>query len=312
MLLQEAKSSSEIENIFTTNDDLYQAFNGDPEKADRHTKEVLRYEKALWFGYQRIKSGEPFSPAFFTEIVRIIKDDASYSIRIRPGTRIVSSKTRQTIYAPPEGESLLRELLDNLAQYLQAKDGVDPLIKLAVAHYQFEAIHPYHDGNGRTGRLINVLYLVSEGLLDLPVLYLSSYIIGNKAQYYRGLREVTEEQRWEEWIEFMLEGIRRTSDETKDRLGQIRTALAEAIELARTQMQRGYSKELLELIFTQPYTRINTLESAGIAKRETASAYLKELERIGLLASFKSGREVLFVNPGLYEILTGIPFEPRG
>lgn len=302
ILLQEAKLSSEIENIVTTDDDLYRAFSEDSEKADPSTKEVLRYEQALWHGYKLLREeGRPISVDLFLDIVGIIKQRPT-AIRSEPGTRIVNPR-RESIYAPPSGERRLRELLDNLLDYLQAQDGVDPLIKMAVAHYQFEAIHPFPDGNGRTGRVLNILHLVNQGLLDLPVLYLSRSIIQNKRLYYEGLRRVTEEHAWEDWIVYILEAVEATAVATKVKVLGIRDALTRAIEQARTDMTRGYSKELIELVFQQPYTRISFLDRAGIAKRDAASAYLRELERIGILKGVKHGRERLYINHKLQQLL---------
>ncbi len=303
IVLQEAKLSSEIENIVTTNDELYRAFNDDAERTDPATKEVLRYQDALWHGYQHLKSGNVLSAGLFTRIVSIIKE-RDMDVRRMPGTRIVNRKAGEPIYSPPEGEALIRRLLDNLSEYLYREDEVVPLIKMAVAHYQFEAIHPFPDGNGRTGRVLNILYLVDRGLLEVPVLYLSRYIIQNKSEYYAGLRKVTEEGAWEEWVIYILDAIESTARETQVTIERIRDAMLAAIDDARLKMNKGYSRELIELIFLQPYTRISDLETAGIAKRDTASEYLRELERIGLLQSIKLGRQRLFVNRSLLAVLS--------
>lgn len=302
ILLQEAKVSSEIENIVTTNDELYRAFSDDAERADASTKEVLRYEESLWHGFQHLQQKGLLTSRLFVEIAQIIKEH-EINIRKLPGTRVANRRTGEPIYAPPEGENLIRSFLDNLSEYLYAEDGVDPLIKMAAAHYQFEAIHPFPDGNGRTGRVLNVLYLIDCGLLGIPVLYLSRYIIQNKAAYYEGLRRVTEEQAWEDWIVYMLDGIEQTAMDTKNRIVRIRDAIVEAANIAKASMIKGYSKELIELIFQQPYTRIPMLERAGIAKRDAASNYLRELDRIGLLRRSKHGRDMLYLNSKLLEIL---------
>ena len=302
IVLQEAKLSSEIENIVTTNDELYRAFGHDPERTDPATKEVLRYQEALWHGYDRLEQGGLLTTRLFIEIASIIKEHDT-GVRKMPGTRVANRRTGEPIYAPPEGEELLRRLLDNVSEYLYSEDGTDPLIKMAVAHYQFEAIHPFPDGNGRTGRVINILYLVAQKLLDVPVLYLSRFIIQNKGAYYEGLRRVTEEARWEEWVLFMLDAIEQTSRDTKRRIEAIRDAQAEAVALARTQMRRGYSRELVELVFSQPYIRIGMLLESKVAKRDAASEYLRELERIGLLRSEKYGRTRFYLNERLLRIL---------
>ena len=309
LILQEAKLSSEIENIVTTNDELYRALSDDAEQSDPATKEVLRYSEALWYGFEQLQQGALLSPRLFGEIAQIIK---RYEIPVRsmPGTRVVNRATNEPIYAPPEGEALIRRLLDNLSEYLYAEDDVDPLIKMAAAHYQFEAIHPFPDGNGRTGRVINILYLVSQGLLGVPTLYLSRYIMRNKRAYYEGLRRVTEEEAWEDWIAYVLEGVQQTAIDTKGTILGIREAMLAAVERAKTDMRRGYRKELIELIFQQPFTRIAFLERDDIAKRQAASAHLKELERIGLLTSFKHGRDRLYLNEPLLRLLSGSAWRP--
>jgi Fic family protein len=303
IVLQEAKLSSEIENIVTTNDELYRAFSDDAEKTDPSTKEVLKYEEGLWHGYQHLRASGLLTSRLFIEIVQIIKQQ-DINVRSLPGTRVVNRSTGEPIYSPPEGQLLIRGLLDNLSSFLYNEDDIDPLIKMAIAHYQFEAIHPFPDGNGRTGRIINILYLVEQKLLGIPVLYLSKYIIQNKALYYEGLRRVTEEAAWEDWIVYMLEGIEQTARDTKNKIDAIRKAMLESAEFAKSEMKKGYSKELIELIFQQPYTRISSLEEVGIAKRDAASLYLRELDRIGILKGFKQGREMLYINTSLFDILS--------
>ncbi|WP_054032025.1 Fic family protein [Desulfatitalea tepidiphila] len=300
IVLQEARLSSEIENIVTTSDELYKAADEDPSKVDQPTKEVLHYREALWHGFENLKT-RPLSTNLFIELVGIIKQ-IDLGIRKVPGTKIADSRG-QIVYTPPEGEALLRELLANLERFMNAEDGIDPLVKLAVFHYQFEAIHPFTDGNGRTGRIINILYLVEQELLKIPVLYLSHYIIRNKADYYAGLRRVTEQNAWEEWILYMLEAIAATARQTRDKIFRIRDLVNAAQETARTKAPKIYSKDLIELIFEQPYCKIRFLEQRALAKRQTASVYLKTLEEIGLLQSLKVGREVYFMNMPLLAIL---------
>lgn len=302
IVLQEAKISSEIENIVTTNDKLYRALSEEGKEFDPQTKEVLGYEQALWHGYQQLKEGEFFNTRFFIELMQTIRR-IDIGIRTMPGTQVVSSRTGNVIYTPPQGEKQIRDLLQNLSEYLYSADETDPLIKMAVMHYQFEAIHPFADGNGRTGRVLNILYLIHEKLLDVPILYLSHYIIEKKNEYYLGLRKVTEDGAWEDWIIFILDAIETMSTEAKQRILAIRQALNAAIELTRTLKPKIYRKELIELIFQQPYTRITAIEQSGIAKRDAATRYLKELEEIGLLQSFKSGRELLYLNKSLLNLL---------
>ncbi|NBC26468.1 MAG: Fic family protein [Bacteroidetes bacterium] len=302
--LQEAKSSSEIENVVTTNDKLFTALSADDTHVDPQTKEVLRYRQALWQGVERLgKEEQSLTTGLFISLMQIIKETTE-GIRTDPGTVIANPTTRQTIYWPPEGEALIRNFLENLEHYYNADDDVDPLIKMAVAHYQFEAIHPFEDGNGRTGRLMIILYLIDKGLLHQPVLYLSDAIISQKQAYYRLLRAVTENGEWEPWILFMLDAVETTSRQTMHQISEIMTLLESTLDLARERLpDRVYSKELIELIFEQPYCKVKHLVDRGIAKRQTAADYLRELEDAGLLKSKQVGRENLFLNVALYELL---------
>jgi Fic family protein len=301
IVLQEAKSSSEIENIVTTNDKLFTALSAEDSGTDPQTKEVLRYRQAMWKGVGALQKG-PLSTDLFISLMQTIKETDA-GIRTEPGTVIANPNTRKVIYWPPEGEGLIRNLLENLEQYLQADDETDPLVKMAVAHYQFEAIHPFDDGNGRTGRLINILWLMEQGLLNHPVLYLSDTIINQKQKYYNLLRGVTEKEEWEPWILFMLDAVEATSRGTMERIDQILAALNETLQMAREKLPaRVYSKELIELLFEQPYCKVKFLVDRGIAKRQTAAEYLRELEQAGILKSKQVGRENLFLNVRLYEV----------
>jgi Fic family protein len=238
----------------------------------------------------------------FVEIAQLIKE-TQFDIRRMPGTRIASSKG-ETIYTPPEGESVIRDKLRELENFMHADDDLDVLVKMALLHYQFEAIHPFPDGNGRTGRILNILYLVDQGLLNLPVLYLSRYIIDHKAAYYEGLRRVTEEGAWHDWVLYMLDAVEQTSIRTH---GQI-TAILALMESVRERVQREapgiYSKDLIEQIFKQPYCKIAFLERAGMGTRQTCAKYLRELEALGVLTGQKMGREVYFINTALFKLLT--------
>ena len=302
--LQEAKLSSEIENIVTTNDELYRAFADNGGRTDSHTKEVLSYNTALWQGYDSLKAGRPLSTSLFEELVRTIKrNDAG--VRETPGTRIVTGDG-EAVYTPPEGELLLKDKLANLEQFIHADDGLDPLVKLAVLHYQFDAIHPFSDGNGRTGRILNILYLVEVGLLDIPILYLSRYIINHKSDYYTGLRCVTEESRWVEWILFMLRAVEETARIAHMLIVDIRALMQATTEKVRTELPKIYSKDLIEVLFSHPYCKSRFLEQSRIAQRQTASRYLKELSRIGVLAPpLEVGRESYYLNVSFYKLLTG-------
>ena len=300
IVLQEARLSSEIENIVTTNDELYRAAADMEGSADPHTKEVLRYRQALWTGFQGLQE-RPLSTNLFIDIVRNIKQ-ADMDIRKVTGTAL-KSQQGDVVYTPPEGESIIRDKLANLESFIHAEDGLDQLVRLAVIHYQFEAIHPFPDGNGRTGRIINILFLVEKGLLDIPVLFLSHYILRNKADYYAGLRGVTEEGSWEPWVLFMLRAIEETARKTSSRVERILAMMDEVKVTVQEKASRIYSKDLIETIFMHPYCKIRFLEEAGIAKRQTASDYLKTLAAIGVLRPEKVGREAYYINDRLYKVL---------
>lgn len=301
--LLEARASSEIENVVTTTDRLFRFAQDDRESlADPATKEALRYRTALYRGYQSLKR-RPLSTATAVEVCRTIKG-VNLDIRRVPGTALAGDATGSVIYTPPQGEALLRKLLANWERFLHEATDLDPLIRMAVGHYQFEAIHPFTDGNGRTGRVLNLLFLVDQGLLDLPVLYLSRSIIQSKSDYYRLLLAVTTDGQWDDWLHYMLKAVDETARWTTAKIRAIRELLEETADLVRKKRPAVYSRELVELIFVQPYCRIGNIVESGIAKRQTASVYLKELSDIGVLKEVKAGREKLFINPRLMTLLT--------
>jgi Fic family protein len=301
--LQEAKLSSEIENIVTSNDELYRAFADERQKTDIHTKEVLRYNDALWCGYQVItQQNKLLTTPLFEELASIVTGK-NMSVRKLTGTQLKNPATGQIIYTPPEGEVLIRDKLSNLGKFIYENISLDPLIKLAVIHYQFEAIHPFYDGNGRTGRIINILYLIEQKLLDLPVLYLSKYIIANKQNYYLLLKDVTQNRGWEPWILFILEAVEVTSKLTRNRILAIRQLMEETLENVRRNLPKIYSKDLIEVLFKHPYCKIQFLEEANIARRQTASVYLQELERIGVVRGLKKGRDRYYINQSFLDLL---------
>ncbi len=304
LILQEAKASSEIENVITTNDALFRAFTAQTGQTDPATKEVLRYREALWEGFTGLHERPVLTTNLFIKIVQTIKENEA-GIRKTTGTTVSNESTGEVIYTPPEGESIIRDQLKNLEDYVHSEDDIDPLIKLSLFHYQFEAIHPFIDGNGRAGRILNILFLVFKKLLDLPVLYLSKYLIENKREYYRLLRNVTEQYEWEPWILYMLEAIENTALYTRNKILDIRELMSGTLGFAMRKLpKRVYSKELIELLFRQPYTKGQFLVDAGIAKRQTAAEYLKELEKIGILKSHKTGKENLYLNIKLFELLS--------
>jgi Fic family protein len=303
--LQEARLSSEIENIVTTQDALFRATVEPFSRLDAATKEVLRYRSALRHGFEALQHGRPLDIDLLLELCSVLCAGPA-SLRDQEPIIIEDQVANAIVYTPPRGRSLLVSLLLNLCEFLTRSSELDPLIKMAVAHYQFEAIHPFLDGNGRAGRILNILALVQAGLLDIPVLYLSRYIIRNKAEYYMRLRAVTERGDWENWILFMLTAVQETAGWTTGRIKAVRALLDATAVRCREQLPpRVYSKELIELVFVQPYVRIQTLVDAGIGQRETASQYLRELERIGVLQREKRGREVLYRHPALLEALQG-------
>ena len=304
LVLQEARASSEIENIITTNDALFRALTANNPNADPATKEVLRYREALWTGYNSLTKNRRLNTDLFVKTVQIIKKDRK-SIRNVPGTVIANRITGAVIYTPPAGEPLIRKKLKELETFIHTADDIDPLVKLALIHYQFEAVHPFFDGNGRTGRIIIIYYLLHKGLLDLPVLYLSKYIIDRKSEYYRLLRQVTERSAWEPWILYMLDAVETTAALTRQQILDIRALMDDTVTFAKNKLPtRVYSKELIELVFRQPYTKGQLLVDAGIAERKTAADYLQELEKIGILKRKKVGRENLYLNEKLYKLLS--------
>lgn len=303
LVLKEARASSNIENIITTHDALYQAAASKSPVTDPQTKEVLNYRAALYRGNSLIREKGILTVNTILGIQEELEKNSA-GIRRLPGTSLVNDSTGEVIYTPPDNPDSIQALLKNLEAYINTEDDMDALIKMAVIHYQFESIHPFYDGNGRTGRILNVLFLVVKGLLDSPILYLSSYINRNRSEYYKRLQSVRTNEGWESWIHFVLKAVEVTSKETLELITSI-TALMEATtEKAKLGLpSTSYSKELIELIFENPYTKIEHLVNRGLAERRTASKYLKQLEEIGILESYKAGKEILFINKGLYEVL---------
>ncbi|MGH7676483.1 MAG: protein adenylyltransferase Fic [Gemmatimonadales bacterium] len=301
--LLEARASSEIENIVTTTDQLFRYAQPDREAlADPATKEALRYRTALRRGVELLKK-KPLATASAVEVCRTLLG-VNLDVRRVPGTALVSEATGQVVYTPPEGEALLRKLLANRERFLHEAQEVDPLIRMTVAHYQFEAIHPFTDGNGRTGRILNLLFLVEQELLELPVLYLSRAIIRRKVDYYQLLLAVTTREAWEDWILYMLRAVDETARWTTERIRAIRQLMQETADYVRKEAYGAYSRELVELIFVQPYCRIKNVVEARVAQRQTAAVYLKQLVGAGVLEEVKVGREKLFINPRLMRLLT--------
>lgn len=302
--LQEARASSAIENIITTQDELFKASIADKKNENPATKEVIHYKDALWFGVEQIKKKPVLTTNLFIAIMQIIKENES-GIRNAPGTQLKNPVTNKVIYTPPEGENVIREKLKNLEDFIHAEDTIDPLVKMAIIHYQFEAIHPFFDGNGRTGRIILLLYLKFTNLLDLPALYLSDYIIEHKDEYYTNLRKVTEEENWVDWILYMLDMVEQTALKGRQQIAKIENLMNEMGVQIQEKLPRIYSKDLMEALFRLPYTKRNQLEKLGLGNIKTVGNYLKELEKNGFLKSEQVGKEKLYLNFRLLEVLKG-------
>ncbi len=308
--LQESKASSAIENIITTHDELYQAVVQDHDvmlasgTISPSAKEVLRYREALYAGYNELQERNLLTTNLFIRLMQTIKQNSA-GIRRESGVYIKNQLTGEIVYTPPEGESVIRQKLYELEQFIHDEsNALNPIIRMALLHYQFEAIHPFADGNGRTGRILMVLYLVQQDFLDLPILFLSSYIIKHKARYYELLRAVTEREAWQEWCLFMAKAVEETARLTLNNIRRIRTAQDDITERARNGMKRGFSKELIDIIFEHPYCKIQSLTSRNLAQRQTASAYLQDLSALGILAPLKIGREIYYINTALMQILS--------
>lgn len=305
--LQEAKASSAIENIITTNDDLYQALIADKKFESPETKEVLRYKEALWLGLDRMKSNPFITTNLCIELVQKIKGNTA-GIRNTPGITL-SNPFGDVIYTPPTREQLIREKLANWEKFINEEDFVDPLIRMALMHYQFEAIHPFADGNGRTGRILLLLFLNQSGLLEIPAIYLSEYIIQHKNEYYHHLRAVTEQGDWESFILYMLEMVEKTANHGLKRLDQVTQLMEKTADAIRAKLPKVYSKDLVEVIFRLPYTKRQSLINIGLGTPKTVGNYLSALEKEGFLKSKKVGKEKLYLNTALMNILENSSLE---
>lgn len=298
--LLEAQASSEIENIVTTADELFQQSQIAGQSVEPAVKETLRYRSALWSGMEAMQSrGLTWSTA--REICSEVKGH-EMAVRTLPGTRIANSTTRKIIYSPPEGHQLLMSLLGNWEGFVHNAD-VDPLVAMAVAHYQFEAIHPFADGNGRTGRILNILMLVNAGLLEQPVLYLSRPIIKSKDQYYRRLLEVTSRGAWEEWVLYMVEVVRQAAYATRLKVGAITRAREQFVRDNSAASAGMKTAAFQQLLFAQPYCRIAQVQRECNVSRPTASSWLSSLEDAGALTSMQIGRDKLYLNRSFWQAL---------
>ena len=306
IVLQESRDSSAIENIVTTQDELYKAVAGD-QAVNQATREVLHYREALYVALQYMRDhNNLITSNLMVRAVQAIKQNNA-GIRNQPGTLLLNAITGETIHTPPCCEEVIRQKLAALETFINDPlfSDFDPIIKLALIHYQFEAIHPFADGNGRTGRILNALYLVQQKLLPQPVLCLSAYIVDNKELYYRLLRDVTTTGNWKDWILFMTTAVDSTAKLTMKKIRSIQDLKKEMEPAVLKVLEKfGNRMQLLDLMFTMPYLKIEHLVSKGIAHRETASNYLKLLVAEGLLASSQVGRNLYFTNHRLMDILT--------
>jgi Fic family protein len=311
--LQEAKTSVEIENIFTTEDELYMAISDSVQErnADMSTKEVLRYREALWAGYEELQRKNKIDNATILSVFQTVKNtQTSY----RPPHALVvikrgasEFKPGEVVYTPPRAKGVIEKLIKNLLDYLNddKKYPEDPLLKMCVAHYQFEAIHPFQDGNGRTGRVLNLLYLINKGLISHPVLYLSKYIIAHKEDYYHNLGAVTQRKSWKKWILYMLDAVEKTSSITNELIDEIVKQMESTLVYGKQEI-KWYNKEINETLFWQPYIKPSVIANViGKSSRTTLTKYMSELVDKGILSYKKNGKEVFYLNDNLIRILEG-------
>ena len=299
--LQEAKDSCEIENIVTTTDELFKEL-AHVENINPHTKEVLKYRQAVYKGCEYLERNNVLSTSLFCQLASTIKG-VEMSVRKGFDTKIQDTFRGLTLYTPPAGESIIIQKLTNLEKFIHTNDDLDPLVKLALIHYQFEAIHPFTDGNGRVGRILNILYLIQSGLLKKPIIYLSKHIIDNKNEYYEGLKSVTQNHSYEPWVVFMLKSIESGARNTYKLLSDLKSVIEFIDSTVKQKLPKLYSRELIELLFKHPYCKIQFLVDNNIAKRQTASEYLNALADIKVLNKIKIGRNMYFVNNILLELL---------
>ena len=303
--LQEAKDSSRIENIITTDDELYRSDRASDEYLSPAAKEVLNYGAASKEGFQRLRQRRILRLEDILAMQATLEGNTA-GLRKQSGTVLKNEKTGEVVYVPPQNPDEVARLMDNLVIYMNRDEpgDPDPLVRMAVLHHQFESIHPFYDGNGRTGRILNLLYLVLHGLLDLPVLYLSRYIVRRKADYYRELQAVRETGQWESWLLFMLRGVEETAQETLERVEGIRLLMATAKQQLRRELPKIYRQELLNNLFRHPYTKIEFVERDLGVGRLTAAKYLNEIQRIGLVKKMKVGRTNFYLNERLFSLLS--------
>lgn len=306
LTLREARESSAIENIISTFDEVYQSNLFNNIFASPAAKEVHQYAAALKKGFQLVKQHQLLTNNHILQIQEVVEQNRA-GFRKLPGTKLMDDKTGKVVYTPPQDFDTIRSLMNNLETFINDDKMMeaDPLVKMAIIHHQFESIHPFYDGNGRTGRIINILYLVQKGLLHLPVLYLSHYIIKHKSDYYRLLQEVRDRGKWEEWILFMLDGIEKTATASVTLITSIKELMQHYKQQIRSNHSKLYSQDLLNNLFKYPYTKIEFLENDLQISRSTAIRYLDRLVKAGFLTKHKVGRDNFFLNPKLLQLLAG-------
>ncbi|MCI5763968.1 Fic family protein [Actinobacillus porcinus] len=302
--LQEAKESSEIENIVTTQDDLYQSNYATQQFASGAAKEVHHYVQAMSLGFHEVQKSGLITLNLIKEIQRELEGNNA-GFRKQAGTGLVNQATQEVVYMPPQTYDEIENLMAGLERFINDSEQMDydPLVKMALIHHQFESIHPFYDGNGRTGRIINILYLIQQGLLDTPVLYLSRYINRNKREYYQLLQAVRENQQWESWLIFMLNGIAETAIQSVKLINEIKALMMKQKQMIRENLPKVYSHELLNNLFKYPYTKIDFVMEDCQIHRNTAVKRLDELVALGVLAKTKIGKENFYINVELFHLL---------
>lgn len=305
LTLREARESSAIENIISTFDEVYQSNSFRNMFASPAAKEVHQYATALKKGFGLVKQHQLLTNNHILQIQEVVEQNKA-GFRKLPGTKLMNDRTGEVIYTPPQEYDTLLWFMNNLETFINDDTlmDADPLVKMAIIHHQFESIHPFYDGNGRTGRIINILYLVQKGLLELPVLYLSQYIIHHKSDYYRLLQEVRDTGKWEEWVLFMLDGVEKTAAASVKLISSIKELMQQYKQQIRNNHPKLYSQDLLNNLFKYPYTKIEFLQKDLQISRSTAIRYLDTLVNAGMLTKHKIGRDNFFLNAKLFALLT--------
>jgi Fic family protein len=304
LTLREARESSAVENIISTFAEVYQSSLLNQQFASAEAKEVHQYANALKAGFELVKKQGLLTNNYILQIQELVEGNKA-GFRKLPGTKLLNDTTGEVVYTPPQDHDTIVALMNNLEEFMNddAMMDADPLVKMAIIHHQFESIHPFYDGNGRTGRIINMLFLIQKKLLDLPVLYLSRYIIQHKNDYYRLLQKVRETDEWEEWIIYMLDGVEKTADQTIVLIGDIKNLMQQYKETIRTRLPKLYSQDLLNNLFKYPYTKIEYLVHDLSIARNTAIRYLDALVKEQLLVKQKIGRDNYYINQSLFDLL---------